>query len=70
MVYTRKITAKTRTLVLYYRKELGFSNTEIARKCHISPSSVVKIWREDQQPAAMRSKQLKGNKGRPRKIDE
>jgi transposase len=69
MVYTRKITAKTRALVLYYRKESGFSNREIARKCHISPSSVARIWREDQQPVALRSKQLKGNKGRPRKVD-
>jgi transposase len=69
MVYTRKITAKTRALVLYYRKESGFSNREIARNCHISPSSVARIWREDQQPGALRSKQLKGKKGRPRKVD-
>jgi DNA-directed RNA polymerase specialized sigma24 family protein len=43
MIYTRKIIAKTRALVLYYRKESGFSNREIAIKCHISPSSVARI---------------------------
>ena len=68
MVYTGKISDKTRALVVYYRRESGASYREIARKCRISASSAVRICREDKQQSNLTALECK--RGRPRKVDE
>ena len=68
MVYTGKISDKTRALVVYYRRESGASYREIARKCRISASSAVRICREDKQQSNLKALECK--RGRPRKVDE
>ena len=60
MVFRGKINSKTRAYAYYLRAEGSLSYREISKKCHISPSSVVRICKE-----ALAIKKRKKITGRP-----